>query len=138
MNRKELHQLAKERIRDAKVLLAARRWSGAYYLAGYAVECGLKACIIVQLKNADDFPDKKFSEQCWTHNLVQLVGLAKLKTELGIKVAADPKFSACWETVRDWNELSRYDRKTKTKALQLYAAIANTKHGVFRWIMSHW
>jgi hypothetical protein len=45
MNRAELQRLAKERISDAKVLLAARHWSAAYYLAGYAVECALKACI---------------------------------------------------------------------------------------------
>ncbi len=31
-------------MRDAEVLLDAGQWSGAYYLAGYAVECGLKAC----------------------------------------------------------------------------------------------
>ncbi len=43
MNRAELQRLAKDRLLDAKALFAARRWSGAYYLAGYAVECALKA-----------------------------------------------------------------------------------------------
>jgi hypothetical protein len=42
VNKDELRQLAQDRILDAKALLAARRWSGAYYLAGYAVECALK------------------------------------------------------------------------------------------------
>jgi len=36
MDRAELQQLAKDRILDAKALLAAKRWAGAYYLAGYA------------------------------------------------------------------------------------------------------
>jgi hypothetical protein len=34
VNRTELQWLAKERIREAKVLLDAQHWSGAYYLAG--------------------------------------------------------------------------------------------------------
>ncbi|MSU78452.1 MAG: HEPN domain-containing protein [Gemmataceae bacterium] len=45
VNRTQLQQLAQERVRDADSLLKAGQWSGAYYLAGYAVECGLKACI---------------------------------------------------------------------------------------------
>ncbi len=39
VNRAELQQLAEDRILDAQALLAVNRWSGAYYLAGYAVEC---------------------------------------------------------------------------------------------------
>jgi len=46
MDRAQLHQLADDRIRDARALLAAKRWSGAYYLAGYAVECMLKTLIL--------------------------------------------------------------------------------------------
>jgi hypothetical protein len=38
--------MAGERVRDAAALLKARRWSAAYYLAGYAAECGLKACVV--------------------------------------------------------------------------------------------
>ena len=30
-------------------LLAGGRWTGAYYLGGYAVECGLKACILARV-----------------------------------------------------------------------------------------
>jgi hypothetical protein len=43
-------------------LLGLQCWSGAYYLAGYAVECGLKACIIKCLMTTDQFPERKFSE----------------------------------------------------------------------------
>jgi hypothetical protein len=34
LNRLELQWLAKERLSDSKLLLAARHWSAAYYLAG--------------------------------------------------------------------------------------------------------
>lgn len=44
MTRTELQRLAIERLADARALLTTKRWSGAFYLAGYAVECGLKAC----------------------------------------------------------------------------------------------
>ena len=42
-----------ERLREARALLGVRCWSGAYYLAGYAIECGLKACIIKYLMTTD-------------------------------------------------------------------------------------
>jgi HEPN domain-containing protein len=65
-HRFELRQLAEDRIADAAILLAGGRWSGAYYLAGYAVECGLKACV-AKLTNQDDFPrDRRFVEECYS------------------------------------------------------------------------
>ncbi len=48
MNRKQLQRLAKERLKDAKALLARKRWSAAYYLTGYVIECALKSCIFRQ------------------------------------------------------------------------------------------
>jgi HEPN domain-containing protein len=41
----ELDNIAKARIDDAKILLAAGRFDSASYLAGYAVEIALKATI---------------------------------------------------------------------------------------------
>jgi hypothetical protein len=61
-----LQRLAKERVAEAKILLAARKWSGAYYLVGYAVEFALKACIAKRVK-AEDFPDKDLvTKWCWS------------------------------------------------------------------------
>ena len=45
LKRRDLRELALLRLKEAQVLLANGCWSGAYYLAGYAVECALKACI---------------------------------------------------------------------------------------------
>jgi HEPN domain-containing protein len=45
MNRSDFHRLTEIRIKEAKVLLDRKCYEGAYYLAGYAVECALKACI---------------------------------------------------------------------------------------------
>lgn len=138
MNRVELQQLAADRLADAKALLAAKRWPGAYYLAGYAVECALKACFIRRLMATDEFPEKKFSEQCWTHNLAQRFAVAGLKDEFQAALTVDPDLLANWELVKDWSEASRYDRKTKAKAEQLYDAISEKKHGVLTWIKTRW
>ena len=137
MNRAELQWLAKERIREAKALLDARHWSGAYYLAGYAVECALKACI-AQLMKSEEFPDKKFAEKCWTHNLAQLLDLAGLKADFDRAMLDEPDLAAKWDTVKEWNEPSRYARMTKAKAEDLYNAITDKKHGVLPWLKRRW
>lgn len=42
------------------MLLTAGMPEGAYYLAGYAVECALKSCIARRTQE-HDFPDKKLA-----------------------------------------------------------------------------
>ena len=138
MNRIELRQLAGERARDARALLRARRWSGAYYLAGYAVECALKVCVIRYLMTTDQFPERRFSERCWTHDLAQLMELAGIKAEFDTALAADPILSAKWRLVKDWSETARYERNTRTRAEALYHAVTDKKHGVLPWIKGRW
>ncbi|MBL8796584.1 MAG: HEPN domain-containing protein [Planctomycetia bacterium] len=138
MNRAELQQLAADRLADAKALLVTKRWAGAYYLAGYAVECALKACIIRHLMASDQFPEKKFSEQCWTHNLSQLFTAAGLKIEFDAAQVADPELLANWGLVKDWSESTRYERKSPANAEQRYEAITDKKHGVLTWIKARW
>jgi hypothetical protein len=137
VNRAELQQLAKDRILDAKALLAARRWAGAYYLAGYAVECALKACI-AKLMKSEEFPDKNFAEKCWTHDIEKLLVLSGLKAARDADSQADADLSANWGIVKDWSESSRYARTTKAEAQALYDAITDAKHGVLSWIKSRW
>jgi hypothetical protein len=55
--------LLESRLKDAKALLAAKRYDGSVYLCGYSVEIGLKARICRTLK-WDGFPStNKFVEQ---------------------------------------------------------------------------
>ena len=108
----------------------------AYYLAGYAVECGLKSCIAKAMK-AEDFLDKGFAERCWTR--LRTAGLLyRFKAIRDADAAADADLSRNWGTVKDWNESSRYLRQTKAKAVALYKAITEGKHGVLPWIKSRW
>jgi hypothetical protein len=46
---RQFYQAAKQRFEDARFLLAAGRTTGAIYLAGYSVECTLKALILSML-----------------------------------------------------------------------------------------
>jgi hypothetical protein len=75
MNRSDLQKIADIRVIDAKLLLDAGRFEGAYYLIGYAVECGLKACIAKQIKEFD-FPDKKLVNDSYSHDLLKLLRLS--------------------------------------------------------------
>lgn len=139
VNRAELKKLAKERIRDARALLAAKRWSGAYYLAGYAVECALKARILRYVEATGViFPDRKYAERCWTHDLEELVKLADLEATRGQKAAANPPFGKNWLVVKDWSEQSRYRRTPHHQAKKLFKAITNLADGVLPWIKTHW
>jgi hypothetical protein len=50
-----LEEISAARLHDAQALYAARRYDGAYYLAGYSLELALKARICKTL-NWADFP----------------------------------------------------------------------------------
>lgn len=66
------------RLADTRVLLTNRRYAAAYYLCGYAVECGLKACIARQIRRHEVPPSSRFSSEVYTHDLSRLVTLAGL------------------------------------------------------------
>ena len=134
----EFQELAEVRLVEAKSLLDQAMWNGAYYLAGYAVELALKACVIKSLMATDAFPEKEFSKDCYTHAVEKLVKLAKLDGPLTTAMDADPDLRANWPVARDWSEAKRYHRIDKTEAEALYAAIADDSHGVLPWIKTQW
>src|SRR5260370_12548813 len=108
MNRAELQKLAELRIKEAHILLTAASYPGAFYLAGYAIECALKSCIAKQTKE-HDFPDKDEVNKSYTHNLDVLVRLAKLKDQLDYDMKSNKQFDAYWACVVDWEEGQRYE-----------------------------
>ena len=139
VNRSDFQKLAEMRIDDAKILLDQGKWSAAYYLAGYAVECGLKACIIASLKKSDNWPEPGFSNKCYTHDFNQLLNLAGLKDIQEAEAKADPAFDKFWSFAKDWNEESRYEyATTEYDAKEMYQAIADPAHGVLQWIRKQW
>ena len=137
MNRVDFQNIAELRLRESKSLLDAGFPDGSYYLAGYAVECALKACIAKRTRE-HDFPDKKLVNDSHTHDIGKLLQLADLKIELENAMQANPAMRTGLDTIQDWSEASRYDRKANQEALDLIQAIEDPKGGLLPWIMLHW
>jgi hypothetical protein len=61
MTRRDFQRLAEERLADAVALLEKERFAAAFYIGGYAVECGLKR------PSAGDWLSKKrFQRGVWS------------------------------------------------------------------------
>jgi len=139
MNRAELQVLAEMRLEDAIVLLEAGRWSAAYYLAGYAVECALKA-IIASSVQAGDLPDRRLATKVWSHDLPTLLRLAAEVSTTGLRVPGenDP-WHRTWILVAEWDPERRYansaDERDVANFLQ---AINDPVQGVLPWLKCHW
>jgi hypothetical protein len=140
VTRLEWRRTAESRLRDADALLKARRWSAAYYLAGYAVECGLKACVVARLRKdlAVVFRDRRFSDKCWTHDYNELLVLADLKARCDADTAVNEGLRDNWKVVKIWRETARYERTSRGEAEKLYQAITDPVNGVLPWIRNHW
>jgi HEPN domain-containing protein len=137
MNRADFQQLAELRLREAQALLALGLPDGAYYLAGYSVECALKACIAKRTQ-LHDFPEKKLVNDSHTHDLGKLFNLAELKDELNAVIVNDPTMESALDRIQEWSETSRYQRKKVQEATALLKAIEDEEGGLLPWIRLHW
>lgn len=101
----ELKKMARARLRDAQVLFDAKRFDGSYYIAGYAVELGLKARICRTLKWAE-FPStgSEFADlrSLKTHDLEVLRKLSGVEAKIRTKLTPE------WSVVSNWNPEKRY------------------------------
>lgn len=138
MNRQELQDLSDLRLREARSLLAASLPDGAYYLAGYSVECALKACIAKRTKE-HDFPEKpEFVRKLYVHKLPELMVLSQLAPLLEVAIRANPSLKVHWSIVQRWSEESRYERKEAASAEAVLKAIEDGSEGILPWIRLHW
>ena len=137
MNRIDFQQIAELRIQESKALLAAGYLDGAYYLAGYAVECALKACIAKRTQE-HDFPEKG-SGKYYSHDLEDLFAFARLKTDLDLALQANLAIRTNWDIVNNWSEESRYETgKTLQEATGLLTAIEDQTGGLLPWLRQRW
>ena len=137
MNRKDFQNLAQIRLKEAQVLLKNGRYEGAYYLCGYAVECGLKARIARKTKR-HEFPDKNTVNESYTHNLSKLIKIAGLSISLENAIKKDKIFENNWAIVKDWTENSRYQNPSEKESKDLYSAVTSKQNGVMQWIEKYW
>ncbi len=138
LDRRKLCRLADRYARDAETLLKNRRWSSAYYLSGYAIECALKACIAKKFRR-HEFPNLDTVRKSYTHDLGDLLRTAGLASALEERKKRTDRFGKYWEqVVKKWRETSRYEQPTKALAEELIRAVSDTREGVLPWIKLHW
>lgn len=137
LTKNDLQKLAEVRLEDAELLFKAGKSSSAYYLAGYAVELALKACIS-KLFKADVIPDKAFVQATYTHSLENLLNVSGLLPKFKEDANKDPQFASYWGIASKWNESSRYQFWDPVTVATLIQSINDPKHGVFQWVKKHW
>lgn len=129
MTKQTLEILTVERPKECKVLLDNNCYSGAYYLAGYSIELGLKSCIAKQI-NQYQIPAKAFVNDFYVHDLTKLVRLAGIEYHRALKEKVDADFAINWGIVKDWSGGARYKEWTDVEANDLYNAITNVNGGI--------
>jgi HEPN domain-containing protein len=137
LTKANLESLAQMRLDDAKLLLQLNKASSAYYLAGYAVELALKACIS-KLFQPDTIPDKAFVNAIYVHKPSELLKVAGLAQEFDTDSKADPQLATNWVISCKWTEATRYEFHSPLSAAALITAIGDPQHGVFQWLKKHW
>lgn len=138
MNRDNFQRLAEEHLRNAKALLDAGLYSGAYYMCGNVVECALKACICRKTKQFDFYPHPDESRGAWTHDFKKLVKLSGLESDFKEARQADDNLEVNWKSIEGWKESSRYEARSQQEAQTLFSAIADPDHGVLSCIKRNW
>lgn len=138
MTREEFKNIAEIRIREAQLLLNQGLNSGAYYLAGYALECAIKACLSKQILQ-HNIPEKKFINDIYTHDLQKLIKFDdELFASYNQRQSNDSDFITNWTIVKDWSEQSRYKTYNRNEAEELIEAITKEEGGVLPWIQQYW
>jgi hypothetical protein len=84
------------------------------------------------------FRDRKFSLECWTHNLLELLKRADLEGALDQAVQQNQPLGQNWLAVKDWSEASRYQQWTPAQAQNLVDAVGHANDGVLTWVRNHW
>ena len=105
ITRSDLIKIARVRLRDVEVLYRSRRYDGAIYLCGYAVEIALKARICKAL-SWPGYPSTGGEFQNYqsfrTHNLDVLLRLS------GVEERVKTTCMTEWSAVATWDPETRY------------------------------
>jgi len=137
LKRTDLQSIAQAKVDDAHLPFQNGRFSNSYYLAGYAIEIALKACIAAQI-SAETIPDKDILRKVLNHEFPVLVGLAGLATALKEQQDSDSLFAANWAIVSEWKPDVRYESTDSTAAQQMLSALTDAASGVLQWIKLYW
>jgi len=138
MNRQDFQRLARVRLEKARALLTAGHSAGAFYLAGYAVECALKACIAKKTREHDFAPKPRVVNNMYSHDLKTLLQGADLGAALTRDAPQGSALDKNWAAVLLWSPESRYQIVPQQDAQDLYTAMADPAEGVLAWLQRNW
>jgi HEPN domain-containing protein len=114
---------------EARSLLGAGHWAGAYYLAGYAVECALKAVIASRIRSGDFPPKPDLVRRMYSHDLAGLLRIAE------IAPPPAPEVRSRWNVASEWRVESRYDTGvSEQKARALVESVTDDQNGILLWL----
>jgi hypothetical protein len=123
LSAKELGTISRARLKDAKVLLRGKRFDGAAYLCGYAIEIAIKKRIVKTLKWSG-FPETgefRGLDNFRTHDLQILLKLS------GWEARIITNFRYEWSTMKIWNPESRYARPGNVTDIAVREMIASAE-----------
>ena len=129
---KKLHE---RYISDAELLYRYERYDSAYYLAGYSVECLLKAIICKNIQ-PNEFPPKNPSNTHYIHNIEQLIKTAKLDKEFEFDRGKSDELKNSYLLLKDWDPADlRYNTgpTSQKKAKDFLDAVKDEK-GFVSWL----
>jgi hypothetical protein len=109
-------------------------------MAGYAIECALKACIVRRFEGEPGliFAERDVTNQSWTHDFDKLIKAASVQTELEAEKSLNPQFAANWLLVGKWSEASRYTTRQQAEVDEFFRAVFDDPDGVLTWVMDRW
>jgi HEPN domain-containing protein len=131
--RKDFQRLAEIRAKEAHALMRSRNQQGAYYLAGFAVECAIKASIARKTKRYDFPVDPGASKDIYSHDLTKLLKIAELDSQLDKDIRTNPDLATSWGLIKTWRVECRYE----TSGLN-GKDMVNSLNGVMEWIKHYW
>ena len=142
----EFQTLANKRLEEARTLRSAGHHEAAFYLAGYAVECGLKSAVCKTLQidifNLSTDIHRPFK----THRLDYLIVLAGLSKQLADDIANDASVSVAANSFVNapsgvdrwlaWSEELRYN-VTGCSPMVCQEFVNNVDRFLV-WLRNHW
>ena len=134
--RKDFQRLTELRVKEASILAKSGNQRGAYYLAGFAVECALKACIAKKTRRHDFPPGPNHARSAYSHDLGDLLKLAGLADQHDIEMNTNQQFLKNWGIIKEWRVDCRYETSGLNGSDMIDAL--SSQDGVLNWIKLHW
>ena len=109
--------LRKRYLNSAEVLFDFGHYDVAYYLAGYSVECAIKAVICKRIR-PNEFPPPNVNSSHYVHDIKQLIKTAKLEDDLNYDMDRYSDLKMSFMVLKDWNPKDlRYESSSMSKGM---------------------